>query len=79
MRISVAYGLYSLVEKDESIRKIFVDILKDKKEVGNVRGKVAHGLSSLVEKDESIWKIFVDILKDKEEDGDILGKFLLTY
>ena len=66
MRISVAHGLSSLVEKDESIRKILVDILKDKKEVGNVRGRVARGLSSLVEKDESIRKIFVDTLKDKK-------------
>ena len=49
----------------------FIDILKDKKEVGNVRGSVADVLSSLVEKDESIRKIFVDTLKDKEEYRDV--------
>ena len=39
MRGKVARGLSSLVEKDESIRKIFVDILKDKKEDGDILGK----------------------------------------
>jgi len=71
VRVSAAFGLSSLVEKDESIRKFFVDILKDKKEDGGVRRSVAYYLSSLVEKDESIRKFFVDILKDKEEDGEV--------
>ena len=71
VRVSAAFGLSSLVEKDESIRKFFVDILKDKEEDGEVRRRVAIGLSSLVEKDESIRKILVDILKDKKEVGNV--------
>ena len=67
VRVSAAFGLSSLVEKDESIRKFFVDILKDKEEDEEVRRSVADVLSSLVEKDESIRKFFVHILKDKEE------------
>ena len=32
MRYSIAAGLSSLVEKDESIKRIFIDILRDKEE-----------------------------------------------
>ncbi len=63
----MADGLSSLVKKDENIKKIFLEILRDKEENKWVRGMIAYDLYSLVNEDADIKKIFVRILKDKNE------------
>jgi len=70
--------LFSLVEKDENIKNLFVKILKDKGENERVRSSVAIGLSWVVEKDESIKKLFVEILKDKGENEEVRGRVAIN-
>jgi len=66
IRITVAMIL-PFVKIDENIKKIVVEILKDKGENRDVREIIASGLCPLVNKDENVKKMIIEILQDKEE------------